>query len=537
MSSIVRLRLDSAALQHSETRFRKIFEHSNDAIFILDPCKDRILDANPMASHLLGYPHRELLKCPISRIHPDEMPRLCAFAEAVFSRGQGWTDELHCLSKTGLAIAVEISASVIDTDAGVCIIAMVRSIAERKRLEHELRQAQAELEQKVKDRTAELVSANALLNQALAEVKQLKERLQAENCYLQEALHDHGGFTTIVGRSAAIQRVLGQIEQVAPTEASVLITGESGTGKELVARAIHERSQRHARPLIKVNCAAIPRELFESEFFGHIKGAYTSAHTNRAGRFELAEGGTLFLDEVGEIPLELQSKLLGVLQDGYFERVGDSKPRRSDVRIIAATNRDLQKDIAAGQFRRDLYYRLNVFPIEMAPLRQRREDIPPLAYHLLDLAASKLKRHGLRLTESNLAQLQRYDWPGNIRELQNLIERAVILTGPGQPLHFAVPEPGVEWASPDLPLGAQDESPVILTDVACRERYRHNICAALSKAGGKIAGPGGAAELLGIKPTTLRSRIKALEVHTDTLVHANTRNSGVGIDTNSLSFE
>jgi transcriptional regulator with GAF, ATPase, and Fis domain len=281
----------------------------------------------------------------------------------------------------------------------------------------------------------------------------------------------------------------------------------------LAARAIHERSRRCNRPFIKVNCAAIPRELFESEFFGHVKGAFTGAHSDRSGRFELADGGTLFLDEVGEIPIELQSKLLGVLQEGCFERLGDGKPRRVDVRIVAATNRALAQEIAAQRFRQDLYYRLNVFPIELPPLRERREDIPLLAQHLLALVGKKLNRPGLRLTPANIHQLQHYDWPGNVRELQNLIERAVIVARRGQALYFPIPADAHSSAHAN-PLPAPDASvpTCILTEAMRREQDRRNLIAALEQARGKIAGPGGAAELLGIKSTTLKSRIKALGI-------------------------
>ena len=243
----------------------------------------------------------------------------------------------------------------------------------------------------------------------------------------------------MIGQSAALKRLLRQVEMVARTDATVLILGESGTGKELVAREIHQHSRRSQRPLIRVNCASIPRELYESEFFGHVKGAFTGAIKDRAGRFEAAQGGTLFLDEVGEIPLELQSKLLRVLQEGQYERVGEERTRTVDVRIIAATNRDLPRDVEAGRFRQDLYYRLNVFPMKVAPLRERKEDIPLLAAHFLDRAVRKLKLPSARLTPSHIAQLHNHDWPGNVRELQNMIERALILAQNGV-LWFDLPD-------------------------------------------------------------------------------------------------
>ncbi|MBI4642095.1 MAG: sigma 54-interacting transcriptional regulator, partial [Candidatus Tectomicrobia bacterium] len=279
-------------------------------------------------------------------------------------------------------------------------------------------------------------AAAAIANaRAFEKIERLQAQLELENAYLREEAVEAQAFGEIIGQSPALGSVLQQIDLVAPTDASVLITGESGTGKELVAREIHKRSRRSERPMIKVNCASIPRELFESEFFGHVKGAFTGALKDRAGRFQLADRGTLFLDEVGEIPRELQSKLLRVLQEGEYERVGEETTRRVDIRIIASTNRDLKREVEGGRFRQDLYYRLNVFPIEVVPLRYRKEDIPFLAAHFLELVAKKMRRPRLRLTQANLLELQRYDWPGNIRELQNVIERAVI-TSPSGVLRF-----------------------------------------------------------------------------------------------------
>ncbi|MCW5705065.1 MAG: sigma 54-interacting transcriptional regulator, partial [Bradyrhizobium sp.] len=308
--------------------------------------------------------------------------------------------------------------------------------------------------------------------------------------------------------SEAIQKTLRQVKLVAPTAAAVLITGESGTGKELIARAIHEDSQRRDRPLIRVNCAAIPRELFESEFFGHVKGAFTGALRDRIGRFELADGGTLFLDEVGEIPLELQGKLLRVLQEGNFERVGEERTRTVDVRLIAATNRDLKQEVQRGRFREDLYFRLNVFPIESVPLRERREDIPLLAQHFLMRERAEPKS-GLRLSEGDVRRLSRYGWPGNVRELQNVIERAVILAQNGR-LRIDLPDaPGPNLAPGD---GRQssDERPTVMTSAELRDLERSNIIAALAACNGKVFGASGAAAMLDIKPTTLASRMKAL---------------------------
>jgi transcriptional regulator with GAF, ATPase, and Fis domain len=307
----------------------------------------------------------------------------------------------------------------------------------------------------------------------------------------------------IVGTSEALQVVLEQIELVADTDATVLITGESGTGKELVARAIHERSPRRKGPLVRMNCAAIPESLFESEMFGYARGAFTGALTDRAGRFESAQGGTLLLDEIGEVPLAMQPKLLRVLQEKEFERVGETRPRKSDVRIVAATNRDLAAEVEAGRFRADLFYRLNVFSIESPPLRERREDIPLLADHFIQVCARRLHRPPPLLSEAGLRTLMARDWPGNIRELENVIERAIILARDGQ-LRFdlaPVAPPRRPHTSGALPL---------LSRAAMEKHQRDAIIAALERSGGRVAGPGGAAELLGVKASTLFSRMTVL---------------------------
>jgi len=316
-----------------------------------------------------------------------------------------------------------------------------------------------------------------------------------------------GGSDEIIGQSIALRQIIAQIEMVAPTDANVLILGETGTGKELIAQQLHRRSRRKDGPLVRANCACIPKELYESEFFGHARGAFTGAIKDRVGRFEAAAGGTVFLDEIGEIPLELQSKLLRVLQEKYYERVGEERTRRADVRIIAATNRDLKKEVEAGRFREDLYYRLNVFPMELAPLRERREDIPLLAAHFVELSLRELGCPRPRLTRAGIETLQSYDWPGNIRELRNVIERAVIFARGGA-LEFDLP---VVHSSPGpVPTVARpgDRADLeYLTDSEMQRLERENLFAVLEKTGWKIKGLDGAAELLGVKPTTLISRI------------------------------
>ncbi len=352
---------------------------------------------------------------------------------------------------------------------------------------------------------SERKEAEEKLRQALSELEKLKQRLELENAYLQEEISGEHNHHEIVGRSRALAQTIHKIEMVAPTDATVLITGESGTGKELIARAIHQSSDRSGRPLIRVNGAAVPRELFESEFFGHVKGAFTGALRDRAGRFELADGGTLFLDEVGEIPLALQSKLLRVLQEGQFERVGGDRTVQVDVRVIAATNRDLKKAVAEGRFREDLYFRLNVFPIVSVSLRDRPEDIPLLASHFLSNAGRRFSRDDLRLSQADVQRLLAYSWPGNVRELQNVLERAVIISPRGQ-LRLELPV-----ADPVHSHGMHAEGAVedgLMTEVQRRARDRQTIVQALQQTDGKVFGPGGAAELLGVKPTTLASRIK-----------------------------
>ncbi|MBV9129690.1 MAG: sigma 54-interacting transcriptional regulator [Verrucomicrobia bacterium] len=343
---------------------------------------------------------------------------------------------------------------------------------------------------------AAVAIANA---RAFEEIENLRKRLELENeCLRTEVKENFSGF---IGESAALRKVLELIDLVARVDASVLIIGESGTGKELVARAIHERSKRRDRTCVKVNCASIPNELFESEFFGHVKGAFTGALRDRAGRFEVADGGTLFLDEVGEIPLRLQGKLLRVLQDGEFERVGEENTRRVDVRIISATNCSLSEELAAGRLRKDLYFRLSVFPLETPALRSRREDIPILAKHFLKRAATRSNLPAPRLTRKNVQELMNYSWPGNIRELQNVIERALILSRDGT-LRFQLQEPAANLPTQIIPAAA--------TQQQWLESQRPNIKAALEQSHGKIYGKGGAAELLGLRPTTLSSRIAAL---------------------------
>ncbi len=443
---------------------------------------------NPAAERMLGYTAEELVGQNMhsmlhhTRTDGSHYPACDCPIYAAFKDGavHQVTDEVFW-RKDGSAFPIEYTSTPIrENGTLVGAVVVFRDVSERK-----------ETEQK--------------LHQALEELERLKQRLELENAYLQEEIREEYNYQEIVGRSEVLRKTIQKIEMVAPTDAAVLITGESGTGKELIARAIHQSSARCDRPLIRVNCAAVPRELFESEFFGHVKGAFTGAVRDRAGRFELADGGTLFLDEVGEIPLELQSKLLRVLQEGQCERVGSDRTITVDVRIIAATNRDLSEEVAEGRFREDLFFRLNVFPIESAPLRERPEDIPLLASHFLANACRRFGREGLRLSGADVQRLQAYDWPGNVRELENVLERAVIISRNNQ-LRLELPDVERPVSRPMAP--SPQISDGLMTEQQKRERDRRMIMQALEASGGKIFGAGGAAELLGVKPTTLASRIK-----------------------------
>lgn len=346
-------------------------------------------------------------------------------------------------------------------------------------------------------------------SKAFAEVERLRRNLELENLSLRDELSSAVPRADIVGESPALRAALKQVELVAKTDAAVLILGESGVGKELVARAVHEQSRRRKAPFIKVNCAAVPRELFESEYFGHIRGAFTGALRDRVGRFELAHGGTLFLDEIGEVPLELQSKLLRVIQEGTFERVGEERSRQVDVRIIAATNRELREEALAGRFRQDLYFRLGAFPIVVPPLRDRKEDLPNLVSHLVRIAAQRLGLQALRVTPEDLRALATYSFPGNIRELGHIVERALIL-GEGKRLDFVNALPGATRAAEvgraHVPVSQVGE---VLTDAEMRLFERQNLERALERAGGQVYGKEGAAALLGLPATTLLSRLRA----------------------------
>ena len=479
-------------LAHVKRQNELILEAAGEGIYGLD-CEGKTTFLNPAAAHMLGFEREALIGQPMHALlhhtRPDGSPfprEECPIYAAFKDGAVHHVDDEIFWRKDGSSFPVDYTSTPIHENGKLAgAVVVFKDITERKQAEQELLQA-------------------------YAEVEQMKERLEAENVYLQEEIKVELNHSGIVGQSNAMQQVLHQIELVAPTDASVLISGESGTGKELIACAIHEQSNRHERPMIRVNCAAIPRELFESEFFGHIKGAFTGALKDRTGRFELADGGTIFLDEVGEIPMEQQSKLLRVLQEGQFERVGEEKTRSINVRVVAASNRDLKSDIEAKRFREDLFFRLNVFPIEAVPLRDRIDDIPLLASHFIKLICLRLNRPKPNLTQANLKRLQAYHWPGNIRELQNVIERAIIVSKVNR-LQLNLPGMDVETGTASR-VTAQELETIPFTETERLARDRENIIAALRITSGKISGEDGAAELLGIKPTTLASRMKSLSI-------------------------
>ena len=472
------------ALSGAGARFDAVAQTTSDGIVISDQA-GRILWWNHGAKNIFGYDVDEVIGKPLTMLMPHRyqaehkagLERLGATGKG---RILGKTTELHGHRKDGCEFPLELTLSTWQEDGNAYYAGIIRDITERKRADQLQRET---------------------------------DRLHAENLYLQEAVDEAQAFGDLVGQTPALRAVLEQIELVAPTDANVLILGESGTGKELVARAIHKRSAREHGPMIRVNCASIPRDLYESEFFGHVKGAFTGAAKDRPGRFETADGGTIFLDEVGEIPLDLQSTLLRVIQEREYERVGDESTRAVDIRIIVTTNRDLHADVDAGRFRADLFYRLNVFPIEIAPLRHRLDDIPLLASHILACSAKTLRRPTLPLTETHIQQLQSYDWPGNIRELQNVMERALITSRHGE-LRLDIPAHHHQLKKPFSMPTTKDfaAESVVYTEDQMREHERHNLLTALQRTGWKIYGQGGAAELLGMKPQTLFSRMRKMKL-------------------------
>jgi len=376
------------------------------------------------------------------------------------------------------------------------LLARVETHLDLKRTKETLRKAHDELEERVKERTSDLANTKEQLQARLAEIEELKGRLEQENIYLQEEIKLLVEHTEIVGQSQAIKKILTLAEQVAKTDSTVLLLGETGTGKELLARGIHSMSSRKERPLVTVNCASLPPTLIESELFGREKGAYTGALTKMVGRFEVANGSTLFLDEIGELSLDLQSKLLRVLEEGKFERLGSTKTVHVNVRIIAATNRDVAREVKEGRFRKDLYYRLNVFPIAIPPLRERPEDIPLLIWAFVKEFQKRMGKEIESIPRKNVEALQAYPWPGNVRELRNVIERAMIVSS-GKTLVVQLPK---------LASSETENTPSL------EDTERRHIVSVLEKTGWRVAGKAGAAEILGLNRSTLLSKMKKLGI-------------------------
>ncbi|MCC7373369.1 MAG: sigma 54-interacting transcriptional regulator [Verrucomicrobiales bacterium] len=468
-------------VREREQELSALFDSAMDAVVVLDEA-GVVRRANPAAERLLGYPAQEWIGQALRDALPSESAtQLAAFLKELDGQPEGrghlWIPQSFMVRRRDqTTFPAEATLSRFVNHGRTFHTLILRNVDERLAAERRIQSLSVQT-----------------------------EYLQAEI----RALHEFG---EIIGQSAALRQVLRDVEQVATTDAAVLIQGETGTGKELFARAIHTASHRRSQPLVTVNCAAIPATLIESEFFGHEKGAFTGATSRRDGRFALADGGTIFLDEIGELPLDMQGKLLRVLQEGIFEPVGSATTRKVNVRVVAATNRDLDQEVASGRFRQDLFYRLNVFPIQVPPLRDRIEDVPALAATFAGRYAQRIGRVIAPISTDDARRLQRYAWPGNVRELQNVIERAVITAVAGRlNLDRALPEVPAAASGPAAPRLTDAPQPIhTLRDL--EEMERSNLARALEQSQGRISGSGGAAELLGMNPSTLRSRMKALVV-------------------------
>ena len=471
------------ALRESEEKFREFFRSTPDYCFITSP-EGTIIDVNDAVVRRLGYRREGLLGRPLVSIYaPESAARLNDLLLRHTQNRQIMNEQAVIIAGNGERRTVLISAGIVRHQDGTVLFTT-----------------------SVQTDITKLKQTMEAHDRTLAELRILKEKLEEENIYLREEIEVDRGFAEIIGTSNALLYVITKVEQVAKTDASVLIEGETGVGKELIARAVHRASARAGRPFIKVDCTALPASLVESELFGHERGAFTGADRLRKGRFELADGGTIFLDEVSELPLELQSRLLRVVQDRQFERVGSSRIMNVDVRVITATNRNLSDEVAAGRFRADLFYRLNVYPVTMPPLRTRREDIPLLVRHYVPRIASRVGKRIDEVPAYVMDRLTAYDWPGNVRELINTLERAVI-TSPDPVLRLSMELRSTKEA----PTAVQrhNGSPTL------EELERQHIVSTLKATGWRISGANGAAEILGINPSTLRFRIKKLNIQRD----------------------
>ncbi len=499
------------ALKVSEIRYRRLFETAQDGIVLLDADTGQILDVNPFLIRMLGYSHEDFLGKKLWEIGPfrDIAASRLLFSE-LQTKGYVRYEHLPLETRDGRLMDVEFVSNVYLVDHSKIIQCNIRDISLRKQAEDALRKAYDEMDLRVKERTEDLVEANRQLlreveerkkaeeslRETLNEISELKSKLHEENLYLLEEINLLHSHKEIVGNSEEIRAVLRQIEQVAPTESTVLIQGATGTGKELLAHAIHNLSARKGRLMIKVNCAALPPTLIESELFGREKGAFTGALSRQIGRFELADASTIFLDEVDTLPLEVQAKLLRVLESGEFERLGSPRTVKVDIRIISATNRDLAGLVSEGKFREDLYYRLNVFRITVPPLRERREDILPLMWSFVQEFSKRMGKRIESIPQQDVEALQAYPWPGNVRELRNVIERAMIITS-GPKLHVEVPK---------IAESKTDKCSTL------EEAEKRHIIEAMNTAGWRVSGKDGAAEILGLNAKTLESKMQRLGI-------------------------
>ena len=477
--------------------------------------KGLILQANLACADMLGVERSSLIGKPFSRfVKKEDQDVFYLHRKKLFEKKAKQVCELKLVRKDRTQFHVQLECILIKDIQGniTQTRTAISDISERKRVEEVLRNAHTELERRVEDRTGELIEANEELKteieerkrvelelrKALSEIKQLKDQLEAERTYLQEEIKLQYNHENIIGQSDELKYTLYKVEQIAPTDTPVIVLGETGTGKELIARAIHSSSLRKDRPLLKINCAALPSNLIESELFGYERGAFTGAFDKRLGRFEVADGATLFLDEIGELPLELQAKLLRVIQDGEFERLGSSRTIKVDVRIIAATNRNLEEEVRNGRFRKDLWYRLNIFPITVPALREHMEDIPQLVEYYVEKISRRLGKSIESISTSVMNTLQNYHWPGNVRELENVIERAVINSS-GPKLRLAD-----ELKTPHNDLTA---APKTMESVE-----RDHIVRVLEQTHWKVSGKNGASEILGLNVSTLRARMRKLGI-------------------------